>query len=115
MLEASRREANALLPDGTHMLLYKNNSGGLFTYDNAVSVTQQGYGFQALFLDYDDDGDLDLGITGIRGDIRLLRNDGGNNHHFIKMKLVGLRAGSAKNNYFGINFFQLILYLHHTF
>jgi proteasome accessory factor A len=26
VLEASRREANALLPDGTHMLLYKNNS-----------------------------------------------------------------------------------------
>ncbi len=36
------------------------------------------------------------------GGIRLLRNDGGNNHHFIKMKLVGLRAGSAKNNYYGI-------------
>jgi proteasome accessory factor A len=26
VLEASRREANALLPDGTHMLIYKNNS-----------------------------------------------------------------------------------------
>jgi len=26
VLEASRREANALLPEGTHMLLYKNNS-----------------------------------------------------------------------------------------
>jgi tetratricopeptide (TPR) repeat protein len=53
-------------------------------------------------FDYNDDGDLDVGITGLDGSIRLLRNDGGNNNHFIKMKLVGLRAGSAKNNYYGI-------------
>ncbi|MEZ5071614.1 MAG: FG-GAP-like repeat-containing protein [Bacteroidales bacterium] len=53
-------------------------------------------------FDYNDDGDLDLVITGLDGAIRMLRNDGGNNHHFIKMKLVGLRAGSAKNNYYGI-------------
>jgi hypothetical protein len=53
-------------------------------------------------FDYNDDGDLDVGITGPDGSIRLLRNDGGNNNHFIKMKLVGLRAGSAKNNYYGI-------------
>ena len=31
-----------------------------------------------------------------------MRNDGGNNNHFIKIKLVGLRAGSTKNNHFGI-------------
>jgi len=59
-------------------------------------------GRKITIFDYNDDGDLDLGITGLAGDIRLLRNDGGNNHHFIKMKLVGLRAGSAKNNYYGI-------------
>jgi tetratricopeptide (TPR) repeat protein len=53
-------------------------------------------------FDYNNDGDLDVGITGTDGTIRLLRNDGGNNNHFIKMKLVGLRAGSAKNNYYGI-------------
>ena len=29
-------------------------------------------------------------------------NDGGNNNHFVKMKLVGLRTGSGKNNYYGI-------------
>src|SRR5690606_20786133 len=32
----------------------------------------------------------------------LLRNDGGNAGHSINMKLVGLRTGSAKNNFFGI-------------
>ena len=43
-----------------------------------------------------------LSITGTDGSIHLLRNDGGNNNHFVKMKLVGLRTGSAKNNYYGI-------------
>lgn len=32
----------------------------------------------------------------------LLRNDGGNINHYVNIKLVGLRAGSAKNNHFGI-------------
>ena len=41
-------------------------------------------------------------ITGVNGGVFLLRNDGGNTNHFIRMKLVGLRAGSAKNNHFGI-------------
>ena len=38
----------------------------------------------------------------LQGGITLLRNDGGNNNHYVTMKLVGLRAGSAKNNHFGI-------------
>ncbi len=41
-------------------------------------------------------------IAGLNGGIFLLRNDGGNTNHYIEMKLVGLRAGSAKNNHFGI-------------
>ena len=32
----------------------------------------------------------------------MLRNDGGNKNHYVKIKLVGLRTGSAKNNFFGI-------------
>ena len=59
-------------------------------------------GKQTAIFDYNDDGDLDALIAGINGGVALLRNDGGNNNHFITMKLVGLRAGSAKNNYFGI-------------
>ena len=57
-------------------------------------------GRQIALLDYNDDGDLDMFIAGLNGGVSLLRNDGGNNNHFIKMKLVGLRAGSAKNNSF---------------
>ena len=59
-------------------------------------------GKQIAIFDYNDDGDLDAVIAGLNGGLFLLRNDGGNNNHFITMKLVGLRAGSAKNNHFGI-------------
>ena len=52
--------------------------------------------------DYDGDGDLDLLIAGLQGGVFLLRNDGGNLNHYVNIKLVGLRTGSAKNNYFGI-------------
>ncbi len=38
----------------------------------------------------------------MNGGISLLRNDGGNINHYVRMKLIGLRAGSAKNNHFGI-------------
>jgi len=52
-------------------------------------------------FDYNADGDMDLALAGAGG-ICILRNDGGNIGNFIDIKLVGLRAGSAKNNYFGI-------------
>ena len=47
------------------------------------------------------DGDLDL-IIADRGGTRLLRNDGGNAHLSMQVRLVGLRTGSGKNNDFGI-------------
>jgi hypothetical protein len=53
-------------------------------------------------FDYNNDGDIDVVIAGLNGGVTLLRNDGGNNNHYVTMKLVGLRAGSAKNNDFGI-------------
>ena len=41
-------------------------------------------------------------VAGLNGGLFLLRNDGGDMNHYVNMKLVGLRAGSAKNNHFGI-------------
>jgi tetratricopeptide (TPR) repeat protein len=52
-------------------------------------------------FDFDDDGDLDLFILSDTG-IRLLRNEGGNINHYLKINLIGLRTGSSKNNHFGI-------------
>jgi hypothetical protein len=43
----------------------------------------------AAYGDYDNDGDLDLVITANNGAARLLRNDGGNSNHSIRIKTVG--------------------------
>jgi len=52
--------------------------------------------------DYNDDGDSDLVLLTAAGDLELLRNDGGNANHFIRLDLMGLGDGSRKNNRFGI-------------
>ena len=45
----------------------------------------------ALF-DYDDDGDLDLFISHLNDRPALLRNDGGNRHNWLGVKLIGTRS-----------------------
>lgn len=57
---------------------------------------------QIEVFDYNNDGDLDILAADTKGDVHILRNDGGNMNHYVDMKLVGMRAGSAKNNHFGI-------------
>lgn len=88
--------------DGRGLFLFHNN--GIDNFTDVSYLLPEGIkgGKQAAVFDYNDDGDLDIIVAGISGGVTLIRNDGGNNNHFIKMKLVGLRAGSAKNNYFGI-------------
>jgi tetratricopeptide (TPR) repeat protein len=82
--------------------LFHNDGAGKFWLSPGILPDDLKTGRKITSFDYNDDGDTDLAIVGLEGSIRLLRNDGGNNHHYIKMKLVGLRAGSAKNNYYGI-------------
>jgi hypothetical protein len=84
------------------LLLYHNDSKGNFEDVSGLLPEEPHSGRQIALFDYNDDGDLDLVIAGLNGGIYLLRNDGGNINHYVKMKLIGLRAGSAKNNHFGI-------------
>ena len=84
------------------VFLYHNNGDG--TFENLSRLLPES-GFsasQVSVFDYNEDGDSDLLLSGLKGEIFLLRNDGGNRNHYLNMKLVGLRTGSAKNNYFGI-------------
>jgi hypothetical protein len=46
----------------------------------------------AAYLDYDNDGDLDLLIMDNRGNARLLRNDNGNQNHMLRVKLIGTKS-----------------------
>jgi tetratricopeptide (TPR) repeat protein len=88
--------------DGRGLFLFHNDGKGGFKDVSNLLPDNLKSGRQIALMDYNDDGDQDIVIAGLNGGVFLLRNDGGNNNHFIKMKLVGLRAGSAKNNYFGI-------------
>lgn len=88
--------------EGRGLLLYHNDGKGNFADVSNLLPAELKSGGKIAIFDYNDDGDLDAVITGINGGVHLLRNDGGNTNHFIKIKLVGLKAGSAKNNHFGI-------------
>lgn len=51
--------------------------------------------------DFNMDGDDDLFVSGPDG-VALLRNDGGDVNHFIRVQLTGLSYGNSKNNRLGI-------------
>jgi tetratricopeptide (TPR) repeat protein len=88
--------------DGRSLLLFRNDGKGKFENASDLLPEEPKSGRKLTIFDYNDDGDPDILVTGLNGGLTLLRNDGGNNNHYIKMKLVGLRTGSAKNNFFGI-------------
>lgn len=75
--------------------LFRNLGRGRF-----VEMTQQaGADFRrpllargAAYADYDGDGDLDLLITNNNGPAVLLRNDGGNRNHWLRVSLEGTRS-----------------------
>jgi tetratricopeptide (TPR) repeat protein len=87
---------------GRGLFLYHNDRNGKFINVSDLLPEEPKSGRQIAVFDYNEDGDLDVAIAGVNGGVFLLRNDGGNMNHYVRMKLVGLRAGSAKNNHFGI-------------
>ncbi len=82
-------------------LLHNEGDGSFADLSRLLPEVSGSYG-QVSTFDYNEDGDADLLLSGLNGGVSLLRNDGGNMNHYVSMKLVGLRTGSAKNNYFGI-------------
>ena len=92
----------AVQSGGSGAYLFHSDGNGKLWLAPGILPEDLKSGNRITTFDYNNDGDLDVGITGTDGSIRLLRNDGGNNNHYIKMKLIGLRAGSGKNNYYGI-------------
>jgi enediyne biosynthesis protein E4 len=76
-------------------LMFRNTGNGVFT-----DVTgQSGPDLQAATVsrglasgDYDNDGDLDLLLSNNGGPPQLLRNDGGNENHWLEILLIGTRS-----------------------
>jgi tetratricopeptide (TPR) repeat protein len=87
---------------GKEVLLFHNDGTGKFQDATSLLPENLFSGRRIALADYDDDGDMDIFVAGLDGGVRLLRNDGGNVNHYLKVQLVGIRTGSGKNSYFGI-------------
>ena len=76
-------------------LLFHNRGNGKF--DDVSEKVGSSFrppmvGRGAAYLDFDNDGDLDLVFNVSNGPARLLRNDGGNANDMLRVKLVGTRS-----------------------
>jgi len=70
--------------------IYDNNGDGTFTkvlFGDAVQTAGSNHG--AALGDYDNDGDLDLFVTGSIGGRQLLNNNNTDGHHWVKFRPVG--------------------------
>jgi len=76
-------------------LVYKNMGNGQFKDVSSAmgpGITERYSSRGAAFGDYDNDGDIDALVLNL-GDLpSLLRNDGGNQQNWIKLKLIGTKC-----------------------
>jgi hypothetical protein len=76
-------------------LLFRNKGNGKFedvTDRVGTALRQAVVGRGAAYLDFDNDGDLDLILTTSNGPAKLLRNDNGNQNDMLRIKATGTRS-----------------------
>ena len=84
------------------LILLQNDGSGKYTDASASLPSGLEFIEQVNTADLDNDGDLDIILINNHGHVQVLRNEGGNLNNYLKIRLVGLRMGSSKNNYYGI-------------
>jgi len=83
-------------------VLYKNNgSGGFSIVDERCRVSGMECG-DAVFVDTDNDGDLDLAVSGINTNNRLFRN-GVTGNNYLKVRFVGMGEGATNEAGIGMS------------
>lgn len=76
-------------------LLFRNQGNGRFEDVSGKvgsALRQAIVGRGAAYLDFDNDGDLDLVLTTNNGPARLLRNDNGNQNDMLRIRAIGTRS-----------------------
>jgi hypothetical protein len=76
-------------------LLFRNRGGGKFESASdrvGAALEKPVVARGAAYLDYDNDGDLDIAINVNNGPARLLRNENGNKNDMLRIRLVGTQS-----------------------
>ena len=66
--------------------------GFLYSLYDACELTYAGNSRGSAFLDFDDDGDLDVVLNDYRGPARLYRNEQSTGNSWIRLQLEGTRS-----------------------
>ena len=78
---------------------YVNNGDGTFTRIDSLAITENfGAHYGATAGDYDNDGDLDLYVSGTTASKGLYRNDLPAGNHWVKIRCTGI-GGTTGSNY----------------
>lgn len=85
---------------GWRLVLHRNRGDGTFSPVPAGPLRATGVALDGI--DVENDGDLDLVCLDGSGTVSVWRNDGGNAHHWLKVRLQGLRTAGTKNNLYGV-------------
>ena len=75
--------------------LFRNDGNNKFeetTANVGTALQKPIVGRGVAYLDFDNDGDLDVVITDNQGFARLLRNDNGNQNDMLRVKTIGTRS-----------------------
>jgi hypothetical protein len=70
-------------------IFFVNNNGVLTNEAEALGVDLNSNARSASYLDYDNDGDLDIIVNNYHDDATLLENETSANNSWIKIKLIG--------------------------
>lgn len=88
--------------DARSARIFHNDGSGRFVDMSEVLPSGTAAILEVELIDYDEDGDIDQIFLASDGQVHLLRNDGGNSNHYLKVQLAALGGEGGKNNHFGI-------------